>query len=181
MPVAGTHHVAIAVSDLDASLDFYTRLLGLRHANTRLLPENLAYKLFGHVGSAVRCAKMYAGWRGRVLLYHFESGLRDDGGEPFSRRGLQYLSFVVDDLEEMGRALETAGVEIIREPTTYPTGEKVVFLLDPDRTVIQLMENRLTASPIGRILQPLARYLTRHVGRTRQAAVGATMKKEVRS
>lgn len=180
MPVIGLRHVAITVSDLERSVEFYTGALGLRLVGSELLGETTAFKLFGFVGGRIHCARLRAGWRGRLLLYYFDSGGSKKADENFERCGLGHLCFHVDDLDEIGRNLAPGGIEFLREPGTLPTGERIAFLRDPDGALIQLMETRISASPVGRILAPFLRLYDRLGGRTQVIPGAALNKRDLR-
>ncbi len=177
MPITGAHHVAITVSDLDKSLDFYVRLLGLQYIQTILISDKVAYKLFGLAGVKVRAAHLFVGWRDLVELYHFEGVKRKSGGADLESPGTQYLSLKVHDLETLGAKLELEGVEFIREPSRLPTGERVAFIRDPDGAILQLIEVKLTESFAGKLLTPAFIMWKRLTGRARHAVAGAAVTK----
>jgi len=177
MALTGTHHVAITVSDLEQSLKFYSGILGLRHLNTVIVSEKQVFRLFRLMGVKVLCAELRAGRSGRVELYHFESVRKVPEKYDFERIGLQHIAFTVRDLDETGRSLEAAGVEVLNDPAPSGNGTRVIFIRDPDGTLIQLVESPLAITPIGRALTIVNRILGRF-GRDSRALVGTTISKE---
>jgi glyoxylase I family protein len=177
MSITGTHHVAITVSDLEKSLDFYTGLPGLEHLGTVWVSDEVAYKIFGLSGMKVRCAHLYAGRRDRIELYHFGGAARSASLPDFESIGLQHISLKVQDLEAIGKKLAMGGVEFIREPSRLPTGERVAFIRDPDNVILQLIEVKLSVSLIGKAWTWLALFINRFGARTRQSVAGPAVTK----
>lgn len=134
-------HTMLPVSDLDRSIDFYTRLFGmdvqrLRHAPER--NERVGYVGYGceddfhaleliQIGAAGEHAKM-APWSGHVAIF-------------------------VSDLYKFCETLKAEGVPFIQEPGPNRPGSKdlVAFIKDPDGYTLELTERHsLTGPPLKR-------------------------------
>ncbi|MFC1438604.1 VOC family protein [Streptacidiphilus sp. N1-10] len=114
MKVAAIHHVSVIVSDLDAALDFYTRVLGLSVRTDR--PDS--------IGPG---AWLDAGGQQVHLL----------PGDPPPARG-QHFAVLVDDLDATVAELRAAG---LRVSDPVPVGSaRQAFLADPAGNAIELHE-----------------------------------------
>jgi methylmalonyl-CoA/ethylmalonyl-CoA epimerase len=114
----GIDHLGIAVPDLDAARDVFTRVLGFRVVEEEVVEDQ-----------KVRVVKLDAGGSHLELL---ES--TDEGG-PIARwvakrgAGIHHLTLRVADLPATLRELEAAGVELIdREPRVGAGGARIAFL-----------------------------------------------------
>lgn len=118
MVARGIHHLGVAVRDLDAALDTYTRLLGgaLEHRDT--VPEQ-----------GVEAAAVLLG-SGRVELL---AALGDDTpvGRFLAKRGegMHHVAYEVEDVRATLTELEAAGAELIDdEPRNGLFGLQVAFV-----------------------------------------------------
>ena len=114
----GIDHLGIAVPDLDAARDVFTRLLGFRVTEEEEVPDQ-----------RVRVVKLDAGGSDLELLESTDP----DGpiGRWVAKRGagIHHLTVRVPDLAATLRELEERGVQLIdREPRTGAGGKKIAFL-----------------------------------------------------
>lgn len=117
-------HVNLTVADLDRSIDFYCRLLGLRVRWRRDAGDDPAA---AHVGDD------------RHYLALFEA--RADSPAPpldYGRVGLNHFGFVVDDLDAARARLEELGITAHSE-ADYDPGRRLYFF-DPDGIEVELVE-----------------------------------------
>ncbi|MCL4235460.1 MAG: VOC family protein [Deltaproteobacteria bacterium] len=175
MSVSKQHHVALTVKDLERSVRFYTRELGLIHDDTLALDEPSAYRMFGIVGVTVRSALLFTSRGDRIDLYQFSSGRNSRAELQFDRPGFQHLALGVEDLEDLGKRLELNGVEVVTAPFQTPTGEKIAFVRDPDGVVLQLIEENRWTARLARIALPARLWLGRSRRRRAHALVGTAM------
>jgi glyoxylase I family protein len=123
--IAGGHHIALTVSDLDRSLTWYADVFGMQVA-LEGEDDTVRFKVLADPGS---------GW----LL-----GLRQYAGKPSGpfdefRTGLDHFAFAVSSLEELRsweRELEQRGVSFTPMVET-PIGT-VVVIRDPDNIQLEL-------------------------------------------
>jgi catechol 2,3-dioxygenase-like lactoylglutathione lyase family enzyme len=106
------HHVAINVSDVDAALDFYTRVLGLTVREDR--PD------FGINGAWLDA--------GGQQLHLVESGATPAPG--------QHFAVLVEDLTATVQELRDKGVEV-GDPMAVGTGLQT-FVSDPAGNMVEL-------------------------------------------
>lgn len=122
-------HTMIRVRDLDKSLDFYTRLLGMRLLRKNDYPEGqftLAFVGYG-AESETAVIELTHNW-GREEPYA--------QGDAFG-----HLALAVKDIHGLCERLAAAGVGIPRPPGPMKHGRTVLaFIEDPDGTKIELIE-----------------------------------------
>ena len=121
------HHIAIICSDYQKSLEFYTRVLGLRVLAEHYRAERDSYK------ADLALDDQYV-----IELFSFPSPpTRPTHPEA---AGLRHLAFEVAHLNDELKELERLGVphEVVR--TDPYTGKRFVFLQDPDGLPIELYE-----------------------------------------
>ena len=121
-------HVHLKVSNLDRSLDFYTRVLGFEV--TQRLGDSAAFLSAG-------------GYHHHVGLNVWES----KGGEPPppSSTGLYHVAFVYPSRAELARAVRTLRVHGVPLEGAADHGvSEAVYLRDPDGNGIELYHDRPT-------------------------------------
>ncbi|HEY1447665.1 MAG TPA: VOC family protein [Caulobacteraceae bacterium] len=116
--------VGIGVSDLTRSVDFYTRVLGMRQTQTFKL-DYMDEVVVAHEG------------RGAVILMHYT-----DGSARSYRDNPVKLVFYVTDPAGLIEAIRADGLPITQEPVPVAgMGGAVIGLAkDPDGYVIELIE-----------------------------------------
>jgi methylmalonyl-CoA/ethylmalonyl-CoA epimerase len=112
------NHIAVAVSDIDASLAFWRDALGLELAELRDVPAEAAQIAFLPVGGT------------EVELVRPTT---DDSGlaKYIAKRGegLHHLCLETDDIEAMLAQLKEKGIQLINEsPRTGADGKKYAFI-----------------------------------------------------
>ncbi len=116
-------HVNLTVSDLDRSIDFYTRLLALR---TRWRGTTTSGTPAAHIGDE----------RGYLALFEAREGGR--AALDYARPGLNHMGFVVEDLDKVReRAIELGASP--GEEHDYEPGRRF-YVLDPDGIEVELVE-----------------------------------------
>ncbi|KJS39566.1 MAG: glyoxalase I [Rhodospirillaceae bacterium BRH_c57] len=122
-------HTMIRVFDLEKSLDFYTRHLGMQVLRKSDYPEGRFTLAF--VG--------YGPESGNTVL---ELTHNWDQAEPYTQgSGFGHLALGVEDIYATCNALRADGVKIIREPGPMKHGSTVIaFIEDPDGYKVELIE-----------------------------------------
>jgi catechol 2,3-dioxygenase-like lactoylglutathione lyase family enzyme len=131
MRIKGIEHVSLNVSDMAASLAFYSGTLGLEREETVpedgfdityfRLPDGRRLELFDYKGSSPAAAR----------------------GE--SEVGLRHLAFEVDDVAGAERELRSKGVRITLPTVDLPElGARVLLFLDPNGVTLEFCQ-RLAA------------------------------------
>lgn len=142
MAVLRFGHLGICVSSLERSVPFYRDLLGFRPLTQVEVRGEDADKLLGLVG--VDQTTVFVERDGvRLALFEFRSP-RPTGGKPraMNELGMAAIMLRVDDLDATLAKMREAGVTVLDETRTdHPAyGSRLVFLTDPDGTLIELVE-----------------------------------------
>jgi catechol 2,3-dioxygenase-like lactoylglutathione lyase family enzyme len=137
------HHVGVTVAQLERSLAFYRDLLGFRVIG--ISDDEDIGAIVGIPGARARIADLDAG-NGQILeLAEYDPASRGEPGRGPHTAGSCHLSFQVGNLRSALSHLAAAGVTPIGE-TVRLEGEGVwqgctiVYLRDPDRVTIELIE-----------------------------------------
>jgi catechol 2,3-dioxygenase-like lactoylglutathione lyase family enzyme len=120
-------HVSINVIDINKSIDFYTRILGLKQLQTVDCGDfDITY-----IG-------LPDGSRLELFDYHGKnpSNLRDE-----SEAGLRHIAFQVEDVALHEKHLRAEGVEISLPTCELPNlGARVLLFLDPNGVTLEFCE-----------------------------------------
>ncbi len=127
-------HTSIFVSDMNASIDFYTKKLGLK-----LLDGPIHYP-----GNA-DMAFVGANWDAYVeLVYDLEDHPPYEIGNRYEHLAIE----IEGDLPGYCARLQTEGVKILRGPKKAPSGSRsIAFIEDPNGIPIELLEPRTRPAP----------------------------------
>lgn len=121
------HHIAVICSDYQRSLDFYTRILGLKVLAEHYRESRDSYKTDLALGDE------YV-----IELFSFPSPpLRVTNPEA---AGLRHLAFEVDSIAETVAELDALGVAHEEVRTDEFTGKHFLFFQDPDGLPIEVYE-----------------------------------------
>lgn len=123
-------HTGLVVADLERSRHFYGEALGLQEVPR---PSNFTF-----AGAWFQCGDDQV-----HLLVEGDTMSRAGGPEPGpgAEVGLiRHVAFEVDDLEAACARLEEHGVALFGGPMPRGDGVTQVFVLDPDRHVLELFQ-----------------------------------------
>ncbi len=124
-------HTMIRVKDLDKSLDFYTRLLGMKELRKKDFPTGdftLAFVGYGDEANNT------------VIELTHNWGQKEDYD---LGNGFGHLALGVRDIYATCETLEKEGVKIPRPPGPMKHGGSVIaFIEDPDGYKIELIEKK---------------------------------------
>lgn len=121
MTVLSIHHVSVLVADTRKALDFYCGVLGLEQDLNR--PD------LGYPGAWVNIADQ------QVHILELDNPDPVEGRPEHGGRD-RHLALLVDDLDDIERALEARGMPFTRSKS----GRKAIFCRDPDANGIELIE-----------------------------------------
>lgn len=120
-------HAMIRAKDIDKSMDFYTKLLGLNLVNTIKLDDCVLYFLSDSDGQTQI-----------ELTANFENP--ENGYENGNAFG--HFAFGVDSMDEFTQKLHLMGYEYLYEPYyMVEANSTIAFIKDPDGNEIELIEN----------------------------------------
>jgi len=122
-------HTMVRVFDLEKSVDFYTRLLGMKLLRKRDVPEGKYSLAFVGYGDETTSTVI-------ELTYNW------DQKEPYAiGTGFGHLAVGVPDVYAACEKLGKAGVKITRAPGPVKFGTTVIaFIEDPDGYKIELIQ-----------------------------------------
>ena len=127
MNLSQIHHIAIIVSDYEASKDFYVNKLGFQIVRENYRPERNDWKLDLKVNETTEL-EIFGVKNPPARVTRPEAA------------GLRHLAFFTDNIEETVAELKEKG--IVREPIRVDefSGKKFTFFADPDGLPIELHE-----------------------------------------
>ena len=126
-------HTSIRTRNMDKSIDFYTRLFGLKLVNRREIPQNNAEIAFLRDPDA----------KGSTLELTFYRKQQKFIQADYEDRLFDHIAFEVKDMEKIIAVLQKEKVTITDEPFTLgPDGPVIAFVEDPDGTLIELIEKK---------------------------------------
>lgn len=126
-------HASIRTSNMDRSIDFYTRLLGLKLVSRREIPQNNAEIAFLRDPQA----------KGATLELTFYRNQKKFIQADYEDRVFDHLAFEVAGINQTIEAMRNEKVTITDEPFRLsPTGATIAFVEDPDGTLIELIERK---------------------------------------
>ena len=116
---------------MDKSIDFYTRLMGLKFLSRREIPQNNAEIAF----------LQDPGGKGSKLELTFYRKQKKFIQAEYEDRVFDHLAFEIRDMEKTISSLRKEKVTITDEPFKLgATGPLIAFIEDPDGTLIELIE-----------------------------------------
>jgi lactoylglutathione lyase len=125
--ITGIGHIALVCKDIDKSLDFYTRILGLPEAFRMNNDDGSLWMVYVKTGSD-------------DFIELFTQG-GDQPDIPENASGFKHICLWVDELETTLHDLKTKGLDV--NPDGIRTGRskcKQYFIADPDGVRIELMQ-----------------------------------------
>ena len=126
-------HASIRTSNMDKSIDFYTRLLGLTLVSRREIPQNDAEIAFLQDPEGKGC----------LLELTFYRKQKRFSQPDYEDRVFDHLAFEVQDMAKTIAAMRSEKITITDEPFKLsPTGSLIAFVEDPDGTLIELIEKK---------------------------------------
>ena len=126
-------HTSIRTSNIDKSIDFYTRLLGLKLLSRREIPQNNAEIAFlqDPEGKGAKLELTFYRKQKKFIQADYEERLFD------------HIAFEVENMEQTISIMRKENVTITDEPFRLgPAGPLIAFIEDPDGTLIELIERR---------------------------------------
>ena len=124
--ITGLGHIAIKVTDLDRSLDYYINKLGF--------PEML--RLHKDDGSTWL---VYLRITDEQYLEVFP-GAETDRAPGWDANGMNHMCLIVDNIDEVLARIAEAGLTLLLPLKTAIDGNRQAWLEDPDGNRIELME-----------------------------------------
>jgi methylmalonyl-CoA/ethylmalonyl-CoA epimerase len=132
----GIDHVGIAVADLDAAIEFYSRVFGMRCVHTEENPEQGVREAMLAVGPGTEggCVQLLAPLTPQSTIAKF----LDRNGP-----GIQQVAYRVEDVDAACEALREQGVRLLYEsPRRGTAGSRINFVHPKDAggVLVELVE-----------------------------------------
>ncbi len=124
--ISGLAHVAIKVTDLDRTLDFYINKLGF--------PEMM--RLHNDKGEVWL---VYLRITDDQYLEVFP-GAENDRAPGWNANGMNHMCLAVDDIEALVKEIEAVGIPLLLQLKVALDGNKQAWIEDPDGNRIELMQ-----------------------------------------
>lgn len=135
------HHSSITVTDLEESLEFYKRVLGLEQEGKieeLSFDEEPAKGEFR--GADLKLGFLKAGDNTLELIQYMDREGNDYDFNPWDL-GVQHIAFVVEDIEKVQKNLEEEGVETLtKKPAEGVLDNYWLYFRDPDGSIVEVME-----------------------------------------
>lgn len=123
-------HTMIRVGDLDRSIDFYTRLLGMKLLRRQDYPEGRFTLAFVGYGDEADHTVV-------ELTHNWDTPSYELGG------GFGHLALGTGDIHAACARLEAEGARVVRPPAPMKHGSTVIaFIEDPDGYRIELIQRK---------------------------------------
>jgi lactoylglutathione lyase len=129
-------HTSIRTSNIDKSIDFYTRLLGLKLLSRREIPQNNAEIAFlqDPEGKGAKLELTFYRKQKKFIQADYEDRIFD------------HIAFEVENMKQTIALMQKEKVTITDEPFRLgQAGPLIAFVEDPDGTLIELIERRQSA------------------------------------
>ena len=123
--------IGIVVSDGPAALAFYRDLVGLTHAGDNPFP-----------GGGTMHRLMAGESMIKVVVPEPVVSAAPPAGGIDAGRGFRYITFSVDDLDDLIDRCRAASVPVTREATTMAPGVRIALVSDPDGNTVEFLEMR---------------------------------------
>jgi len=124
-------HTSVRTSNMDKSIDFYDKLMGLKLLSRRQIPQNDAEIAF---------LQDPEGKGARLELTWFRKQEKFVQAE-YEERVFDHIAFEIKDMKQTIAMMRKNRVTITDEPYKLgPTGPVIAFIEDPDGTLIELIE-----------------------------------------
>lgn len=143
-------HVGLTVANIDISIDFYEKVLGLSFQGRIGMEGMETDLLFKKKNCKVQVAYLNGSdvvSSPSIELIQFTSEDCIKSSSDLSKTSISEVCFRVDDIEKVYRDLSEKGVEFFSEPQFFDFSEqgfgksKAVYFKDPDGIILELIQS----------------------------------------
>jgi catechol 2,3-dioxygenase-like lactoylglutathione lyase family enzyme len=142
MKIKHVDHVGVNVEDLEAAKKFFTDL-GFSVMGEQKMQGKLLDEVTGLKGARTELIMLQAPDSQlciEVVKYHQPvdpEGIRPGGA---NRLGMQHLSFIVDDLDDIVESLQQKGHNLVGSVQNYKNVWKLCYVHGPEGIILELAE-----------------------------------------
>ncbi|GAA0335166.1 lactoylglutathione lyase [Oceanobacillus oncorhynchi subsp. oncorhynchi] len=146
--ITGFVHSGITVKDLDASLEFYVDLLGLKLRSRQNVTDDYVLNIVEIPGiKEIKIAFIEIPGGTVIEMLEYEGTKTYSGAARTCDYGTGHICLQVENLESMYEDLKEKGVQFQSKGVQNITsgankGAKAIYMLDPDGYIIELMESK---------------------------------------
>ncbi|MBV0902364.1 VOC family protein [Haloarcula salina] len=135
---ATAHHYGLIVSDLEREIEFYRDVLGLDVLTRFTVGDEAFGTAVGIDGASAELVHLDAGGA-RLELATYEPEPDADFETQLNQPGSTHLGLAVEDLESVAESLPD-DVETISGPQTTESGTTIMFVVDPEGNLVELLD-----------------------------------------
>jgi glyoxylase I family protein len=140
MPVSAYHHIALRVSDIDRTTQFYLDALGGRVLTSQMVYEGSDAGMIMGLPKAHFRVCLIGFDEGAIELFQFLEPLHEVPPTAQAEAPIMHFCFTVDDVPEALERVEAAGGKRFwPEVMDMPGDFQVVYVTDPDGHVFELI------------------------------------------
>jgi len=125
-------HTSIRTSNMERSIDFYSKFLGLKVKSRREIKQTNAEIAFLQDSQSKGC----------TLELTFYRNQEKFDQPPYENRLFDHLGFIIFNMEETISCMKNAGATVTDEPFKLNENTTIAFIEDPDGTLIELIEHK---------------------------------------
>jgi lactoylglutathione lyase len=125
-------HASIRTSNMEKSIDFYTRLLGLKVLSRQEVKQTNAEIVFLQDPKGEGC----------TLELTFYKTQKKFSQPEYEERLFDHLGFRVASMDKTIAAMRKENATITDEPFRFDSRTTIAFIEDPDGTLIELIERK---------------------------------------
>jgi len=125
-------HASIRTSNMERSIDFYSKFLGLNLQSRREIKQTNAEIAFLQDSQGKGC----------MLELTFYRNQEKFNQPPYEDRLFDHLGFVISNMEETISSMKNSGVTVTDEPFKLNENTTIAFIEDPDGTLIELIQHK---------------------------------------
>jgi catechol 2,3-dioxygenase-like lactoylglutathione lyase family enzyme len=158
LSITGLFHTGMTVSNLDRSLDFYGRILGIDRFHSQVSDQPYLSDVTGLANCSLRIGfGQVDGDTSVIEILEYAHPKGRQAGVQFGSVGSPHVCWEVDDLPTIFARLCAAGVESLAPPSVITEGPwrgaRAAFLVDPDGLLVELIEPAGRGGGSGRLVR----------------------------
>jgi catechol 2,3-dioxygenase-like lactoylglutathione lyase family enzyme len=140
--LTGHNHTSFTVSDVDRSVDFYTKVLGFKEEIRFDVDGEGISRIVGFPDSHLKIVFVSLG-EFRIELIEYVSPAGEKVDTATNNVGSAHIAFWTDDVDKTYDELKAQGVKFIASPgRSKPGRPRVAYFVDPDDNTLEIVEPR---------------------------------------
>ncbi len=142
--ITGMNHTGFVVNDVEASADFYTRVVGLKEVERRERDGGPVSDVVGYENTHLKAVLLGLGEDdGHILelIQYIRPPASDRPSDERAVVGASHICFNVDDIRAAFSELIANGAQQLNPPVEVSPGRHVCYLQDPDGNWIELIQS----------------------------------------